>query len=296
MAPPLKIGLNVAFLKPEAMPAITRAAEAAGYESVWFGEHVALPKRDDWWLGYPGNPPAEDDMTFRPENLWLDPLIMFAHLAGTTSRIRFGVGIYMIALRNPILLGRTLATLDLVTQGRLDLGIGLGWSKYEYDYTENDYHTRGRRTDECLEALRALFSPDDVYAEYHGKLIDFDPIAFLPKPVQHPLPIHVGGYGEAAIRRTVRFGDGYYGRAELIPAVKQALRAAGRPLDGFEFSCTQAADPEPGRNAEILAELADKGLTRAIVSPWKKRHTVHGLEAIEIIQEFAEQIGLKPQA
>ena len=95
MAPPLKIGLNVAFLKPEAMPAITRAAEAAGYESVWFGEHVALPKRDDWWLGYPGNPPTEGDMTFRPENLWLDPLIMFAHLAGTTSRIRFGVGIYM---------------------------------------------------------------------------------------------------------------------------------------------------------------------------------------------------------
>jgi len=288
---PLKVGLNLVFIRPEHLARVTQAAEALGFDSVWMGEHVGLPSEGDWWRGYPANPKTESDMTFRPENEWLDPLSVFAHLAATTTKIRFGTGIYMVALRNPLILARTLATIDVMSRGRLMLGVGLGWSPAEYEMTESDFKMRGRRTDEAIECIRAMFEPDVTFPEFHGKIFEVPKIGFLPKPVQHPFPIHIGGFSDAAVRRAARLGDGYYGDPGYIPAIKEALLAEGRSLEGFEFS--NSVRRESDTNAEHLGRLAEQGVHRAIVQPWQ-HHVPMGLEVIDLAEKFANEIGLKP--
>jgi len=291
MTAPLKVGLNLVFIQPEHLARVAHAAEALGFDSVWMGEHVALPSEGDWWRGYPGKPAKESDMTFRPENDWLDPLAVFAHLAAATQTIRFGVGIYMLALRNPVIIARTLATIDVLSRGRLTLGVGLGWSPAEYEITENDFKSRGKRTDEAIECIRAMFDPRETFPEYHGKIFDVPKIGFLPKPVQNPFPIHIGGYSDAAVKRAARLGDGYYGNPDYIPAIKDALLAEGRKLEGFEFS--NSVQQESQTNLEHLGRLAERGVHRAIVQPWK-HHVPMGLEAIDRAANFAEKIGLQP--
>lgn len=290
MSVPLKVGLNLVFIRPEHLVRVAQAAEALGYDSVWMGEHVALPSEGEWWRGYPSKPASDADMTFRPENEWLDPLAVFAHLAAATTRIRFGVGIYMLALRNPVIVARTLATIDVLSQGRLMLGVGLGWSPAEYEITESDFTVRGKRTDEAIACIRALFDPSEVFPEFHGDIFNVPKIGFRPKPVQQPFPIHIGGYSEAAVRRAARLGDGYYGSPEYIPPIKEALLAEGRPLEGFEFSNT--VQKESDTHLEHLGRLAEKGVHRAIVQPWK-HHVPMGLEAIDRIEAFARETGLK---
>jgi len=296
-----KVALNLVFIKPEVIVEVARRAEALGFDSVWMGEHVALPHGDGWWHGYPGlpedvryAPEGERQMTFRPENIWLDPLATFAHLSAATTTLRFGVGIFLLPLRNPVLLGRTLATLDVLSNGRIDLGVGIGWSKPEYDYTENDWSTRGKRMDESIACLRALFDPDEAFPAYHGEIFDVPRIGFLPKPLQNPFPIHIGGYGPAAVRRAVTVGDGYYGSVALMPTIRQAMAAAGRDSDGFQFTATLPVDADAATNLENLRDYARKGVTRAIVAPWR-RHTPIGVEAIGLLEDYARQIGLPPK-
>jgi len=295
-----KVALNLVFIKPDVIVQVAQRAEALGFESVWMGEHVALPHGDGWWKGYPGLPVEVRDapegealMTFRPENLWLDPLTTFAHLAAATTTLRFGVGIFLLPLRNSVLLGRTLATLDVLSNGRIDLGVGIGWSKAEYDHTENDWRMRGRRMDESIACLRALFDPRDDFPEYHGKIFDVPRIGFLPKPKQDPFPIHVGGYGDAAVRRAASVGNGYYGSVALMPAVRQALKDAGREGEAFEFTATLPMQDDAAANLEGLRDYARKGVDRAIVAPWR-RHTPIGIEAIDLLEDYARQIQLAP--
>ena len=289
MPAPLKVGLNVAFIKPEALVEVTKAAEQMGYESVWLGEHVALPKDGEWWRGYPSNPQTESDMTFRPENLWLEPLTVMAHLAGVTEHMRFGIGIYMMALRNPVLLARTLATVDVLSNGRLDFGIGLGWSPAEYEISGVPFKERGRRTDDGIRCLRALFDPADDFPEYHGEFIDFPRIGFLPKPIQNPFPIHVGGFSAAGTTRAARYGNGYYGPASFYPAVREALAAEGRSGERFEFSTS--IPTEADTTLAMLESLAAAGGDRAIVQPWQ-HHVPMGMEVIDRAESFAKTVGM----
>lgn len=291
MSVPLKVGLNLVFIRPECLVEVAQAAEALGFDSLWMGEHVALPSEGQWWRGYPSNPASDADMTFRPENEWLDPLAVFAHLAAATKTIRFGVGIYMLALRNPVIVARTLATIDVLSRGRLTLGVGLGWSPVEYAITESDFSKRGRRTDESIRCLRALFDPAQPFPEFHGEFFEVPKIGFQPKPAQSPFPIHVGGYSPAAVRRAALLGDGYYGSPDYIPAIRAALAEAGRDDANFEFSNSVRTEAET--NPDHLHDLAEQGVHRAIVQPWK-HHVPMGLEAIDRAERFAREIGLQP--
>ncbi|WP_374282978.1 TIGR03619 family F420-dependent LLM class oxidoreductase [Novosphingobium sp.] len=266
-----KVGLNVVPVPSSLLVRFARLAEDMGFESLWSGEHVCLPANEDWWRGYPtvtataarGEPVDPSLVPFTPHSPFHEPLIVLSHLAAVTSRVRLGVGIYLLALRDAVLVGRALASLDVLSGGRIDLGVGLGWSPEEYAYTGNDWHKRGRKLDETILALRALFEQDEP--EFHGEFYDFPKIGFQPKPVQRPFPIHVGGFTPAAERRAARLGNGWYGGPAHIPSVKAQLAEQGRADEPFTFGMIE---PRGMIERDELLRLADQGVDRVVTTVW----------------------------
>jgi probable F420-dependent oxidoreductase len=262
----MKVGLNVVLVAPEALVEVSVTAERLGFESVWSGEHVAFAAsaHGDIERRYGGR------QLYGPDSVFLEPLVTLSHLAAATSTLRLGVGIFLLPLRDVLLVGRAIATLDVLSRGRLDLGIGLGWYEPEFTAVGVDFRRRGRRTDEMIDALDVLFT--SPAPEFHGSFFDFGPIGFEPKPLQRPRPrFHIGGGGSAALERAARRGDGWYGGgapAEQLVGVVAGLRRRRDELgrDGpFEVSTITLGRP-PDR-AE-LDRLAEAGVDRVVVTPF----------------------------
>ncbi len=293
MSAPLKVGLNIVWAQPEYVIDFARAAEDLGYESVWSGEHVSLPVKPDWWRLFPGAEALGADFTekmvpFTPDSVFLDPMIVLAHVAAATSRIRLGIGIYMLTLRDAVLVGRTLASLDVLSGGRLDMATGLGWTEDEYRFTGNDWKVRGRRCNELINALRVLFEQE--HPEFQGEFFQFDRIGFQPKPVQQPFPIHIGGGGPPAMRRAATLGNGWYGSPAAIPEIERLRSEAGRGHEPFEYSTITIQGPVPPGQLE---ELAAMGVHRVVVTPWPGMNVGEvGREGLKDIERYARDLGL----
>jgi len=288
-----KLGLNIVWMKPELQVRTAQLAEELGFEGAWSGEHLALPKGDpDWWRKYPtavalGDKATPDVVNFNADSAFLDPLIVLAAIATATKKIRLGVGIYMLPLRDAVLAARMVASLDVLSGGRLDLGVGLGWSEHEYRFTGNDFAKRGRKMDETIRAMRECFEKDTP--EFHGEFYDFGPMGFEPKPVQARLPILIGGGTPAAEKRAALLGDGWHGSPDAIPRIKAHLAEAGRAEAPFQFSSITLA----GVSREDLEAMAENGVHRAVVTPWKgvKLGEV-GEEGLTQLERYAKEIGL----
>ena len=182
----------------DGMLRIACAAEAAGLESVWTGEHVVLPD--------PQAPPSPS----HPQTPFLDPAVALAHVAAHTHRIRLGTGIIILPQRNPLVLAKELASLDVVSKGRLIFGLAAGYLEPEFRALGAPFEDRGAVTDEAIEAIRALWTMRQP--EFHGRFFSFAGIDAQPRPVQRPHPpIIVGGRSRLAARRAARHGDGWYG-------------------------------------------------------------------------------------
>ncbi len=243
---------------------ICRTAEAAGFESLWGGEHVILPSTIDSKYPYTadGKIPAE------PETPIPDPLIWLAFAAAAAPTMRLGTCILIVPQRNPLVLAKELATLDRISGGRVELGLGVGWMKEEFDALGVPWERRGARNDEYIAAMRALWA--GPHAEFHGEFVDFPPVTCSPRPVQESIPILVGGDSDVAIRRAVRMADGYFpgeGDAErlreLITRVRQGAEDAGRDPDSIEINAMFGAHmQDPAAGLEIMSEL---GVGRAMV-------------------------------
>ena len=250
-------GVNFASCAdPEVQRRVVLAAEEVGFESVWTGEHVALPIRDN-----PVPTPAETP--------FLDSLVALARIAGFTSRVRLGTGILVLPHHNPVLIAKALASLDVVSGGRVIAGFAGGYAEPEFRALGVDFHQRGAITDESLRAIRTLWT--DEVPSFRGRFADFGDIRFEPKPVQRPHPpIIVGGMAPAALRRAAREGDGWYGFAltveQTAPVVAELrrLRAAlGRGDAPFEISLTTFEPVTP----ELVAAADRAGIHRLIVFP-----------------------------
>lgn len=293
MAPPLKVGLNIVWIKPEHLAEFARLAEDLGFESLWSGEHICLSTAEDWWRLFPGAEALGDDFTedmvpFHPDSIFPDPMIVLAHLATVTSRVRLGIGIYMLALRDPVLIGKTLATLDVISGGRIDMAVGLGWTPDEYSWTGNDWKVRGKRMNEVIRALRVLFEQE--HPEFHGEFFDFGPMGFQPKPVQQPMPIHIGGGAGPAVRRAGALGDGWYGNPGDMPAIREELKANGREEAPFEFSTLGGIGTAP---LDELHALAEMGVDRVVVTPWPDKKVGEvGREGFAVVEQYARDLGL----
>jgi probable F420-dependent oxidoreductase len=198
-----------------------------------------------------------------------DPLIWLAHVGAVTSTIRLATGILILPQRNPVILAKETATLDRMSGGRLDLGIGVGWLEEEFDAIGVPFAERGARADEYVAALRALWGEDE--ASFHGRYVDFDRCVLRPRPVEHAVPIHIGGHTDVAARRAGRLGDGFFpGKgthqelARLFDVVRAAAEDAGRDPESVEL--TTGGNGAIGAGAlDEVAALADLGVGRVIL-------------------------------
>lgn len=262
----MQLGFAVPVSGPWATPdnqvAIARRAEELGYHSLWTFQRLLYPvdAADPRWI------PSYRQVA--------DPIVTLAYLAGHTERARLGVAVLNTPWYSPILLAKQLASLDQVSHGRLDVGLGLGWAPEEYQAACAEFARRGARSEELVRCLSALWADDPV--EFRGEFFEVPPSHVAPKPVQRPgPPILLGGFAPAALSRAGRLCDGWVSssRADLgalgesIAQVRKAATEAGRDPDALRFVCRGVVRLRPpgapdrrrltGAVDEVRADMAD---------------------------------------
>ena len=240
---------------PDVAARAAQTAEAAGLESLWTGEHVVLPD--------PRVPPSP----VSPRFPMLDPTAVLSFLAGITERVKLGSGIIILPQRNPLVLAKELGSLDVLSKGRLLVGIGVGYLRPEFEALGVSFERKGPRTDESIDAMRALWIQEKP--AFQGEFLAFEGIDAHPRPSQQPPPIVIGGHSQGAFRRAVERGNGWYGFALDVPAAArciQGLRQAearySRPteLGPLELSVTPAVPLD----ADLVRSYEDLGIHRLI--------------------------------
>lgn len=259
---------NSNFPDGAAAKRLGRAAEAAGFDSLVVIEHVVWPTH--YASRYPYSPTGK--LPGGPETQLPDPLIWMAFALAATTRLRCLTGILILPQRNPVILAKELATLDYMSGGRIDLGIGVGWLKEEFDAIGVAFERRGARTDEYIEAMRALWAKDD--ASFKGRFVAFEGMSSNPKPVSGQIPIHVGGHSEAAARRAATLGNGFFpatgspvGVEPLITYMRKTASEHGR--DPAEIEVTTGCPAAlPGSGVDpvtAVTEAAARGVGRVVL-------------------------------
>jgi probable F420-dependent oxidoreductase len=245
---------------------LAKQAEAWGFDSLWASDHIILPPLQT--SRYPGS------ATGLFPDFWLrryfEPLAVLNYVAGCTQHILLGTSVLILPMRNPIEVAKAIAGADVLSQGRILFGVGVGWFKEEFEALREPFHERGRRTDEYLQICKVLWTQEP--ATFDGKYYQFRQAHFGPKPFQKPHPpILIAGHSPAALRRAAHFGNGWHPFAltpeALAPIVRQfhaAVKAAGRELAEFEVSIKlrlrfgegpQPPPPLHGSPADIIARL-----------------------------------------
>jgi probable F420-dependent oxidoreductase len=254
----MKYGLTMFPTDSSITPSeIAQAAEARGFESLWFPEHSHIPaKRESPWPGGPELPKMYYEV--------LEPFVALAAAAAVTKALKLATGICLVVQRDPIQLAKSVATLDRVSNGRFLFGIGAGWNAEEMRNHGTDFKKRLDVMRERVLAMKEIWTKSK--AEFHGKHVDFDPIMTWPKPLQQPHPpIHVGGGFPAAAKRAIEYGDGWMpiaGRNEIVtklPELRSMLEAAGRDPATFEVTIF-GMGPLPAE----LEKARAAGVTRVI--------------------------------
>ena len=267
----MKIGVvysNVMlFGTPDGARALAEAADESGIESLWTVEHVVVP--EGYSSPYPYSPTGK--MPGGEHVPIPDPLVWISYVAGLTKTVRLCTGILILPQRNPVILAKECATIDLLSGGRLTLGIGIGWLAEEFDAIGVPFAERVGRTEEYIRAMRALWSSDETFA---GDFVSFTKARSNPKPVQPGgVPIVVGGHTKAAARRAGRLGDGFFPGAADVPTVtaligecRDAATKAGRNPDDIEITIG-GFRPSTSTQLDYVRELADLGVSRLVVPP-----------------------------
>ena len=262
----MKVGIAFANIGPfgsaEGAVAVGRAAEAAGIDSLWTVEHVVYP--DEYGSTYPYDDSGR--MAMAPDTDLTDPLTWLTWVGAHTSTLRLATGILILPERNPVVLAKQLGTMDALTGGRIDLGIGVGWLREEFDALGIPWERRGARTDEYVAAMRTLWSDNSV--SFDGDFVSFSSVSSNPKPVNGSVPIVIGGHSDAAARRAGRLGDGFWpGKGDLdhlLDVMRREAEAHDRDPEAIEV--TWAGDLTAGEDpVTAAAALAAKGVSRVIV-------------------------------
>jgi probable F420-dependent oxidoreductase len=264
----MKFGLMYAnagpFAFPEMLTHLASTAERVGIESIWAVEHVVIP------VGYQSTYPYDPSGKIpAPDQLPLpDPLLALTYAAAVTKTIRLGTGILILPQRHPLYVAKEVATLDVLSHGRVILGIGVGWLAEEFAALGIPFADRAARTAESVRAIRSLWK--DEAEPFAGKFFRWGKLEAHPKPVQKPgVPIVVGGHTEVAARRAARYGDGFFPGVtdddtlrRLLGIMRDECQKLGRDPSTIEVTSGRAA---PTRDS--VKHLADLGVSRFMVPP-----------------------------
>jgi probable F420-dependent oxidoreductase len=257
----------MAFCEIEHFAAVARIAEELGFEGVTVAEHQLMPEvlRSFFPYGEGGKP------QFGADEAWPEPWTLIASMAAATERLRFCTAVHILPLHHPLSVAKIAATVAVLSGGRVVLGVGAGWMKEEYDAFGIDFHTRGRRLDECLEVLARVWSGEMV--EHHGEFFAFDRLVLKPAPPER-IPIWVGGNSPGALRRAARIGDGWLAGgepAEQVIASLATIRALRAELgrDSLPFEALTLHPVGLLHDFDELARLEAAGLTGVIHVPFR---------------------------
>ena len=262
----MRFGISFAnigpFVKGEGVTRLARGAEAAGFDSLWTVEHILYP--EGYESVYPYAPDGK--MPGSGHNPIPDPLVWLGYAAAATSTIGLATGISLLPERHPLTFAKEVATLDVLSGGRVTLGVGIGWLREEFDALGVPWERRGPRTDEYVEVMRQVWADDDV--TFDGEFVSFKRASSNPKPVNGRVPVHIGGHSEAAARRAGRIGDGFFlaggDMAHLFDVARNTAADSGREPDALEMSAVHLGlfgdDP-----AAAVQEAESWGVERLMV-------------------------------
>ena len=260
---------------PDTLVLRARRAEEVGVHELWVGDHIALPVDED---GDPAGQPR------------LEAVVTLAHLAAVTTTIGLGFGVLVLPQRQPVLLAKQLSSIDVLSKGRLTVGVGVGYVEPELTALGASLADRAARTDEYLAAMRALW--DEPTPSFAGEFVSFDGVLQRPRPVQRPHPpIVVGGHAPRAYRRAVEFGNGWYGwdlDVEATAATLETLRATARrherpaALGDLRITITPPGVPD----ADTVARYADLGVHRLVIQP----DTMDGTAIDDLIETIGQTL------
>jgi probable F420-dependent oxidoreductase len=294
--------------EPEALERLVRQGEASGFHSVMIADHIVFP------VEVRSTYPYTADGVFPGGGDALDQLALMAFVAGISERLRIVTSIMVLPHRNPVVTAKMLATVDVLSKGRVTVGVGVGWMREEFEALRTaDFDRRGAVSDEYIEIFKTLWTRDP--AEFQGEFYSFEPLHCRPFPVQKPHPpIWIGGHSRAALRRVVRHGDGWHPvganvavplrpseLAPLVSELKQRMAAEGRDFEALELSFKAPLynpnEPMPdgerrpftGSDAEVVEDIhayRDLGFSELIFDI----RTASLSESLERMEQFTTSV------
>lgn len=291
--------------------AVARLAEALDYHSVWFSDHVCMTRSSD--SGHPAN--WSGTRAYPGRAYMLDALVGMGAVAAVTTRIRIAPSVLISPYRHPLSDARQLATIDVISNGRLIVGVGAGWMKEEFDVLGLPFDARGRMLNECVQIYRKSWL--DEWVNFDGEFYQFNDVSMDPKPVQQPPPIVFGAATQAGARRAAQWGNGLYllfldpypdpyRYGLLHETVKREMEGHGRDFDQFEFSVMVSALPTDAHDplaqaskrraltgtaeqiASDIEQFAKAGYSRCVIHLEVRSGTF--AEYMELVQRFGEEV------
>jgi probable F420-dependent oxidoreductase len=279
----------VAFMSTGDALEVARAADELGFHGVYVPDHLFFPRDLSSAYTYTddGRP------MWQPETEWPDPWCLISAMAATSRRLVFTTGVYIAPARDLVTVAKLVATAAVIAEGRVRLGVGVGWCKEEFDATGQDFTTRGKRLDDMIPALRAIWSGG--WVEYHGPHYDVAPAQFNPSPPGGRVPVYVGGHSDPAIRRAARLGDGWIAAGAYsvdeawshLDHLRAELDAAGRASDPFDVYLSVNARPD----VDLYRRFEDAGVGHLICAPGMFGSTLD--ERRDRMARFADEIVAK---
>ena len=294
MSRPIEYGLMLPGAGPlatsEALLSVATLAESLGFDSLWVTDHIAIPAQSA--SAYPYS--VDHKAPWSPTIVYLDAFTALGWVGAVTRRVRLGISVLVLPMRPPLIVAKTVATLDYLTGGRMILGVGAGWLKEEFDLLGQPFARRGRRMKEAIRILRACWASDPV--SFDGDFFRLPTFGMDPKPPQGArLPVLGGGEGDVALRRVAEVCDGWhplnltpdqYG--ERLPALKRHVAEAGRSMDDLLLTA------RPGRNAAwtpaLVSQYAALGVRMLVADIDYRRGTLP--EALASIAQLARTLEL----
>ena len=287
----MKFVLSTSFSSVAHLTKIAPVADQTGWHAISFSDHVVHPQA----ITTPYPYTKDGSRRWQAYTDWPDPWVMIGALSTITTRLRFTNNIFVLPMRNPFLVAKSISTAAIVSNNRVTAAIGVGWSKDEFNLMQQDFHTRGKRTDEMVEIMRLLWTGEMV--EYQGQHYQFDLMEMNPAPTEY-IPIWVGGISEAAMKRAAKIADGWVtdlqSSEEIIACIEKIRgfrKEYGREDEPFEIMAT----PNDAYTIDGYQKLEDAGVTHILTQPWPFYHgeTDDIEKKIDGVKRYADDIILK---